>query len=124
VRRLFPSRWVVADEDPAEWRLEYEYCFLTFHPVGVAWEVILRRDVPGHSAAYLVDEPTRVQIAERLDRLPAATIDDYYTFAQRLETLVLMTGWLVERVQRQGGRRRVVPPERYAAFLGKLRTPR
>jgi hypothetical protein len=124
VRRLFPSRWVAPEgANPLDWRLEFEYCFLTFFPVAIAWEVILRRDSPTCMAAYLLDESTRESIAERLDRLPGATIDDYYTFAQRLETLVLTAGWLAERVRQSGKKPAVVAPQRYVDFLERTRTP-
>jgi hypothetical protein len=124
VRRLFPSRWVAAEDvDPLEWRLEFEYCFLTFFPVAIAWEVILRRDSPTCTAAYLLEECTREPIAERLDRLPGATIDDYYTFAQRLETLVLTAGWLAELVRQSAKKPAVVAPQRYVDFLERTRTP-
>jgi hypothetical protein len=123
VHRLFPSRWVVRpDAHPLDWRVELSYCFLTFHPVAVAWEVILRRDSPGCTAAYLLEEPTRGQIAERLDSLPGVTVDDYYTFAQRMETLVLTAGWLAERVQLSGKPPVEIPPPRYEQFLANLRT--
>ena len=124
VRRLFPCRWVAPeDADPLDWRLEFEYCFLTFYPVAIAWEIILRRDSPTCTAAYLLDESTRCQIAERLDSLPGATIDDYYTFAQRLETLVLTAGWLAERVRQSGRKPKIVEPQRYVDFLERARTP-
>jgi hypothetical protein len=122
--RLFPSRWVMPPgSDPLEWRLEGEFCFLTFYPVAVGWEVLLRRDSPpGCTAAYLLEDPARAQVAERLDRLPPVTVDDYYTFAQRLETLVLTVGWLAERVRRSGRTPAAVPAERYVSFLERLRT--
>jgi hypothetical protein len=124
VRHLFPSRWVAPEStNPLDWRLEFEYCFLTFFPVAIAWEVILRRDLPTRPAAFLLDESTREQIAERLDRLPGATLEDYYTFAQRLETLVLVAGWLVERVRQSGKKPAVVAPQRYVDFLERTRTP-
>jgi len=124
VRRLFPSRWVAPDDaDPLDWRLEFEYCFLTFFPVAIAWEIILRRDSPTCTAAYLLDESTRGQIAERLDRLPGASVEDYYTFAQRLETLVLTAGWLAERVRQSGRKPAVVAPQRYVDFLERTRIP-
>jgi hypothetical protein len=123
VYRLFPCRWVApADSDPLDWRLEFRYGFLTFHPVAVAWEVLLRRDFADCTAAYLLEAPTRDVIAERLDSLPGATLDDYYTFAQRLETLVLTAGWLAEDVQQTGKPPVEVAATRYARFLAKLRT--
>lgn len=124
VRRLFPSRWAVSPgADPIDWRLEFRYCFLTFHPVAVAWEVILRRDVPDCCTAFLFDEPTCGLIARRLDALPGVTVDDYYTLAQRLETLVFAAGWLAERAQQQAGddRPRAVSSRRYRDFL-RIRT--
>ena len=126
VRRQYPCRWVVSPgSHPLDWRIEFTYWLLTFHPVAVAWEVILRRDVPAGGAAFLLDEPTRVQIAERLDALPGATLDDYFTFAQRLETLALTVGWLAERqareVERSGRPPVEVSARRYAEFLAKLK---
>ncbi|MBI5486086.1 MAG: hypothetical protein HY905_02000 [Deltaproteobacteria bacterium] len=126
VRRQYPSRWVApAGSHPLDWRIEFTYWFLTFHPVAVAWEVILRRDVPDGGAGFLLDEATREQIAERLDALPGATVDDYFTFAQRLETLVLTTGWLAEReareVERSGRPPAAVSAQRYARFLEQMK---
>ncbi|NMC70399.1 MAG: hypothetical protein GYA57_10080 [Myxococcales bacterium] len=124
VRRLFPARWTLEPgREALDWRLEFRYCFLAFSPVAVAWEVLLRRDALEGAAAYFLEEPTRGQVAERLDRLPRVTIDDYYTFAQRLETLVLTVGWLSERVQQSGRSPRPIEPRRYAEFFRKLRTP-
>jgi len=124
VRRLFPARWTIEPGGEAvDWRLEFRYCFLAFSPVAVAWEVLLRCDAPDGAAAYFLEEPTRGQVAERLDRLPRVPIDDYYTFAQRLETLVLTAGWLAERVRQSGCSPRPIEPERYAEFFRRLRTP-
>lgn len=124
VRRLFPARWVLeAGAEPVDWRLEFRYCFLAFFPVAVSWEVLLRRDVLDGAAAFFLEEPTRGQVAERLDRLPRVAVDDYYTFAQRLETLVLTVGWLAERVQQSGKPPTLVAPRRYAEFFRRLRTP-
>lgn len=124
VRRLFPARWTLEPGAEAiDWRLEFRYCFLAFSPVAVAWEVLLRCDALEGAAAYFLEEPTRRQVAERLDRLPGAAIEDYYTFAQRLETLVLTVGWLAERVQQSGKQPREIAPRRYVEFFRRLRTP-
>lgn len=124
VRRQFLARWAFEPRaEPVDWRLEFRYCFLAFSPVAVAWEVLLRRDVLDGAAAYFLEEPTRGQVAERLDRLPRVAVDDYYTFAQRLETLVLTVGWMAERVQLSGKPPTEVEPRRYAEFFRKLRTP-
>jgi hypothetical protein len=124
VRRLFPARWTLEPAgEPVDWRLEFRYCFLAFSPVAVAWEVLSRRDVLDGAAAFFLEEPTRGQVAERLDRLPRVAVDDYYTFAQRLETLVLTVGWMAERVQQSGKPPVAVDARRYAEFFRRLRTP-
>ncbi|MBN1773471.1 MAG: hypothetical protein JXB32_19570 [Deltaproteobacteria bacterium] len=123
VRRLFPARWrLEPGAEPLDWRLELRYCFLAFSPVAVAWEVLLRRDVLEGAAAFFLEEPTRGLVAERLDSLPRVTIDDYYTFAQRLETLVLTVGWLAERIQLSGKPPVPIAPRRYAEFFRRLKT--
>jgi hypothetical protein len=123
VRRMFPARWVLeAGGESIDWRLEFHYCFLAFSPVAVAWEVLLHRDALEGAASFFLEEPTRGQVAERLDRLPRVTVDDYYTFAQRLETLVLTVGWLAERVQHLGQPPAPVEPRRYAEFFRRLKT--
>lgn len=125
VRRAFPARWAFDGVDPASWRVEFTHCFLTFRPVGVAWEVILQRDLPGHAATYVLEDGQRDRLVARLDSLPRAPVADYFTFSQRLETLVLLAGWLAEEARAAGepGDAPVeIPTSRYVALLGRLGT--
>jgi len=124
-RRSLPCRWAARGSEPAAWRIEFDRCLLTFYPIAVAWEVVLRRETAGVVSEFLLDDVDREEIADRLAGLPGVTDLEYYSFTQRFETLGLVSGWLVEAYS---GSRKVARREaqglttaRYRAFVKSLK---
>jgi hypothetical protein len=126
VRRSMECRWAVPGPDSGEWRIEFSRCLLTFFPVAIAWEILLRREIPGRISEFLLEEVDRDAIADRLAGLPGAATRDYFTFTMRYETLELIGGWLME--SSRGSRRilaaqeKALTPGRYRTFLESIRT--
>lgn len=124
VRRAFPARWAIAGPDPPGWRIEFRHCLLTFYPVAVAWEVILHREAPEIPSGFFVDDAERASVRERLEGLPGATIEEYYSFSQRCETLTLTAGWLAERLCRRRRGRGEAPRFTRAAYAALMESIR
>jgi hypothetical protein len=99
VRRSIPGvRWrVPADgEDYASYRLEFELIFLHFNPLGIAREVLEQDEVEGSGASFQVLDEARIALHEALEQSGGVSLDDYYSFTIRYETLELVISVLSE----------------------------
>ncbi len=87
VRQLGDGTWLTPGDDYAEWRLEFERCSLTFNPVGVALEVLLRQDIPEWGAHLQTAAADRARVKQALDVFGDVRDRDYYTFSVRVEAI-------------------------------------
>ncbi len=113
VRRSFETRWVMPEQDPSTWRMEFCRCFLFFNPMGVAVESLLQREVDGIPGAFQVATAQREAIATLLDNQPAVLERDYYALTVRWETLDLISSHLMEHRLLSGEQLDVVPEQAY-----------
>jgi hypothetical protein len=91
VRRALPGvRWHVPGYDALDYtgyRLEFETIFLHFNPLGIAREALEQTDVPGFGANFQVLDEARSELERALESTGVVSIEDYYTFSVRFETL-------------------------------------
>jgi hypothetical protein len=98
VRRRYPSWWRVEGDDPTFWRIELESVYLSFGPVQLIVDAILRNEEgapPGGapsaeesaSERFELDEGDREAVAARLVELPAVSEQEFYAPSTRLEVI-------------------------------------
>ncbi len=122
VRRTMPGvRWrVPADlEDYGSYRLEFELVFLHFNPLGIAREVLEHDEVEDSGASFQVLDEAKASLHEALEVSGGVSLDDYYSFTIRYETLELVISVLsaLERTTQATPRR--FGPEVYRAASGE-----
>src|ERR1700755_2861518 len=122
VRRTIPGgRWgVPADlEDYGSYRLEFELVFLHFNPLGIAREVLEHDEVEESGAGFQVRDEAKEPLHEALEQSGGVSVDDYYSFTIRFETLELVISVLsaLERTTQATPRR--FGPEVYRAAAGE-----
>ncbi len=121
VRRHAPgSRWHAPDAAYADYRIEFDPFFLCFNPLGVAAEVLVGDDVEGYGTHFQILDDARPVIEDALAHSLSVSVDDYYSFSVRYETLELVISVLleIERVSRDTPRR--FGPDVYRAAAGEL----
>ncbi|HEX7478730.1 MAG TPA: DUF6278 family protein [Polyangiales bacterium] len=118
-RQMSGARWHVPDDDYPAYRLEFDGFFLHFNPLGVAVEVLSSDDAEGFGAHFQILDEARGAVEEALQRSASVSVDDYYSFTIRYETLELVTSVLagLESLHRQPPRR--FGPEVYRAAAGE-----
>jgi hypothetical protein len=84
-RRLEDGKWVTDPDDYSKWELRFERCSLTFNPIGVALEVLLREDVADWGAHLQAAPEDRSRLQRALDVFGEVEDRDYYTFSMRFE---------------------------------------
>jgi len=92
VRRRYPSWWRAEDDDPTSWRLELEPVFLSFSPVQLIADALLRDEEAPEADATVgagldLDEQDRDVVAARLAELPPVSEREFYAPSTRLEVL-------------------------------------
>ncbi len=97
VRRRHASWWRVEGIDPAMYRLELESAYLSFSPVQLMADALLRVDRPAEeeSAAEEEDASERLEleeedrdaVAQRLAELPPVSDREFYAPSTRLEVI-------------------------------------
>ncbi len=113
VRRSLETRWVMPEQDPSTWRMEFCRCFLFFNPMGVAVESLLQREVEWVPGAFQVAAELRENVAALLDNQPAVLERDYFALTVRWETLDLISSHLMEHRLLNGEKLDVVPEQAY-----------
>ena len=87
VRRRFEGfQWHAPKGEFEEWRLEFEPAFLHFNPIGVALDVITRKDAGWHAHLSVLDED-REEVERSVGLFGTARAEDFYSFSLRLEVL-------------------------------------
>lgn len=103
VRRSYPGvHWHCPDEDYAAYRLQFERVYLTFNPLGVALEVLTRKDAGDWHAHFDVQARDRPTVEESLQAVRGVREDDYYRFAVRYEAIDQIVH-LLQALQEQRG---------------------
>jgi len=100
VRRRYPSWWRIDGDDPAFWRIELEPVYLSFSPVQLIADALLRKAAsaePGGGPVAEVEESggerldlgeeDREAVAARLAELPMVSEQEFYAPSTRLEVI-------------------------------------
>ena len=120
VRRHAPgSRWHAPDESYTDYRLEFDPIFLCFNPVGVAAEVLAGDDVEGFGAHFELLDDARAVVEDALSRSATVSVDDYYSFSVRFETLELVISVMLELEHQNRAQPRRFGPDVYRAAAGE-----
>jgi hypothetical protein len=96
-RRTLSGRWVLCDDGPSSWRIELEPCFLYFHPVGMAGEVLLGRESDAHNGSFATLDELRDDLFQMLASAAPLPEGEYFSLAGRIEVLELAADFLVAR---------------------------
>lgn len=84
-RHLGEGEWVHVDDPYEAWRLELAEAALSFNPIGVALEALVRTEAGGWGAHVVVPPARRKIVDEALAVYGAVAEDDYYRFSVRFE---------------------------------------
>lgn len=87
-------RWVLSDDGPHAWRLEFEECFLCFNPLGAALELLLEGQAHGWNADFVTHPEASLAVENHLDKLPGVAERDFYTLSVRYEVLETIQDFL------------------------------
>jgi hypothetical protein len=89
VRRSHPSWWRVEGDDPGAWRIELESVYLSFSPVQLVYDALLRATEgdPESLERLEIDDADREAVASRLAELPPVPEDEFFAPSTRLEVI-------------------------------------
>jgi hypothetical protein len=87
VRAHFRSFWHLPSDDPASWELRFESVYLSVNPLAVVYDAISHGDEEGPVAHLELDDEDREAVAARLQELPPAPDEEFFSLATRLEVL-------------------------------------
>jgi hypothetical protein len=117
-RSLQGARWHAPAEDYAEYRIEFDPFFLCFNPIGVAAEVLAQDDVEGFGTHFQLLDEARPVVEDALAKSESVSVDDYYSFSTRYETLELVADVLMSLESMSQKHPRRFGPEVYRAATG------
>ena len=107
VRRRYPSWWRAGD-DPAAFRVELEPVYLSFTPVELVVDALLREGEGEAQEQLELEDADRDAVMARLAELPAVSEDEFFALSTRLEVIDIA----VEAIRA----RRIADSEPEAAF--------
>ncbi|MDH3624301.1 MAG: hypothetical protein OEQ49_10515 [Myxococcales bacterium] len=84
-RHLRDGKWDCASDTPEDWRLQFERCSLELNPIGVALEVLTRREAGGWGSHLQVAPVDRAKVDRALSVFGDVREDDFYKFGVRFE---------------------------------------
>ena len=92
VRRRHASWWRIDGDDPAFYRIELEAAYLSFSPVQLMADALLRSDEESTeeedvSERLELEDEDRDDVAQRLAELPPVSERDFYAPSTRLEVI-------------------------------------
>jgi hypothetical protein len=102
VRRRIRSFWHAESDDPSRWELRLEPVYISFNPVGVAYDAITYGDDEGPTAHFQLEDEDREAIERRLFDLPSASDEEFFSFATRLEVLEISVDAIKARMMSSG----------------------
>ena len=116
-RQLGPSRWHWESDEFSECRLEFERCFLSFNPIGIALEAVVQSETEGYGSNLALLKEEEALVREALERTGGdVNPDDYFRLAVRYEVIEQVVVLLVERAISQNELARRFGPEVYEAL--------
>lgn len=108
-------RWFGPRGAYAEWRIEFERCFLYFNPVGLAAEALTGGAVEGSGGHLQMLDEDRPDVAHALDVFGPVDEADYYRFSVRFEAIEQAHAALVRKLTAAGKPTAFYPAQAYAA---------
>ena len=102
VRAHFRSFWHLPSGDPVSWELRFESVYLSVDPLAVVYDAISHGDEEGPIAHLELDDEDREAVAARLQELPLATDDEFFSLATRLEVLEIAVDVIRARMMNSG----------------------
>jgi len=84
-RHLQDGNWDCAPETPEDWRLRFEHCPLELNPIGVALEVLTRREAVGWGSHLQMAPAERAKVDRALSVFGDVREDDFFRFGVRFE---------------------------------------
>ena len=102
VRRHFRSFWDVPSDDPSTWEVRFESVYLSVNPLAVVYDAIAHGDEEGPIAYLELEDEDREAVAARLNELPLATDDEFFSLATRLEVLEIAVDVVKSRMMASG----------------------
>ena len=118
IRQTLGAHWYAPGEEYTEYRLEFAPFFLHFNPLGVAAEVIQGEDVDGYGTHFQILDEARDVVEDALAKNETVSVDEYYSFTIRYETLELVTSVLMGLESLNQKLPRTFGPEVYRAARG------
>lgn len=98
VRRVMGGvRWHEGAEDYEKYRLEFEFCYLHFNPMGVALEAFERGDQADWASHFQMLDEDRALAEAALETAGSIAEHEYYRLATRWEALQIVVSRLSER---------------------------
>jgi hypothetical protein len=88
VRRAYGATWFVGG-DYDGWRLDMTRVYLTFNPIGMAYEALTLSPAEGWHAHLEVDDAYKEEIARRLEALPEVSEEEYALPSTRFDVIAL-----------------------------------
>jgi hypothetical protein len=102
VRAHFRSFWHLPSDDPARWEVRFESVYLSVNPLAVVYDAISHGDEEGPIAHLEVDDEDREAVAARLQELPPAPDEEFFSLATRLEVLEIAVDVIKARMMASG----------------------
>ncbi len=102
VRRLLQGWWTLAGPEPEQWRVELAPCLLSFHPVGMAGEVLTRGQDPRYDGTFTTAPAQQADLQRALAQAAPLPEEEYYSLAGRVDVLQLAAELLTAAEQRGG----------------------
>jgi len=88
IRAHFPgARWYAPAERYQDWRIEFDGCFLSFNPIGMVFEGIMRGEQAGWRAHLNLLDRDRPVVDAALVRLGDVRPDDFFRVSTRFEVI-------------------------------------
>ncbi len=108
-------RWVSPRGAYAEWRIEFEQCFLYFNPLGLAAEALAQGAIEGWSGHLQMLDEDRPDVAHALDVFGPVEEADYYRFSVRFEAIEQAHAALIRKLTASGKHAAFYSAQAYAA---------
>jgi hypothetical protein len=102
VRAHFRALWHLPSDDPGHWELRFESVYLSVNPLAVVYDAIAHGDEEGPIAYLELEDEDREAVAARLQELPPAPDEEFFSLAMRLEVLEIAVDVIKSRLMAAG----------------------